>query len=99
MEKVLEIYERKAQEIGLLVEQKNKAYGDSFAQCGKILQILHPEGIPVEKYDDVLAIVRIIDKLFRIATERDALQESPYDDIAGYAILMAAQLEREKSKV
>ncbi|MBW2598588.1 MAG: hypothetical protein JRC60_00445 [Deltaproteobacteria bacterium] len=36
-----------------------------------------------------MAVTRIIDKLFRIATDKDALGESPYHDIAGYGILGA----------
>jgi hypothetical protein len=35
-----------------------------------------------------------LDKLFRIATARDALGESPYRDIAGYGLLGAARAER-----
>jgi hypothetical protein len=35
----------------------------------------------------MLAITRIVDKLFRIATKKDALGENPFKDIAGYGIL------------
>jgi hypothetical protein len=35
----------------------------------------------------MLAITRILDKLFRIATRKDAFGESPFKDIAGYGIL------------
>lgn len=86
------MYAQRGEEIGKLVERKNKAYGDSFAKSGEILRILYPDGIESDQYDDVLAIVRIIDKLFRIATDRDALGERPYEDIAGYSILRDAQL-------
>ncbi len=74
-------------EIGSLVDEKQKAYGDSFGRSGEIIRVLYPEGIPLEKLDDALTIVRVIDKLFRIATDRDALGESPWRDIAGYALL------------
>lgn len=76
-----------ATEIGNLVEEKNRAYGDSFAKTGDFLRLLYPNGIPPEKYGDALCIVRIFDKLKRIATDKDALGESPYRDIAGYALL------------
>jgi hypothetical protein len=76
-----------ATEIGKLVEEKNRAYGDSFAKTGDFLRLLYPNGIPPEKYGDALCIVRIFDKLKRIATDKDALGESPYRDIAGYALL------------
>lgn len=44
----------------------------------------------------VLITVRIFDKLKRIATDRDALGESPYRDIAGYGILGATLVERKR---
>ena len=86
------MYSQRGKEIGELVERKNKAYGDSFAKSGDILRILYPNGIKPDQYDDVLAITRIIDKLFRIATDRDGLDESPWEDIAGYSILRDVQL-------
>ena len=82
-------YEKIGQEIGKLVDDKQAAYGNSFGQSGKILAILFPNGVPVEKYDDMLAIVRVIDKLFRIATKKDAFGESPWRDVAGYGLLGA----------
>jgi hypothetical protein len=89
-------YEEIATKIGKLVDEKNTAYGNSFAESYKILSILYPNGIPPEKYTDALAIIRVIDKLFRIATDRDAFGETPWKDIAGYAILGVANHERNK---
>jgi len=74
-------------DIGKLVGKKQAAYGDSFGKSGSIMKTLYPDGIPVEKIDDVLTLARMIDKMFRIATDRDAFGEDPYRDIAGYAIL------------
>lgn len=82
-------YQDKGMKIGALVEKKNQAYGDSFRKSGEILTILYPNGIKTEQYCDILTIVRILDKLFRIATQKDAFGESPWDDVAGYAILKA----------
>jgi len=81
------------EQIGLLVEEKQAAYGDSFGRSGDVLRILYPKGIGPDQIDDALCIVRIVDKLFRIATDRDALGESPYRDIAGYGILGAFRSE------
>lgn len=86
-------YVQLAQEIGAIVEEKQLAYGDSFGQAGQVMRILYPDGIAPEQMSDALCVVRIIDKLFRIATDRDALGESPYRDIAGYALLGAARVE------
>lgn len=83
-------YREIARQIGELVEKKNAAYGSSFAKSGPFLRLLYPGGIAPEQYDDALLLVRIFDKLQRIATDRDALGESPYRDIAGYGILGAA---------
>jgi hypothetical protein len=82
----------------LLVE-KNEAYGDSFAKASGILELLYPDGVPVSKYSDMLAIVRTVDKLFRIATDKDALGESPWEDVAGYALLaLIKDLAKKRKK-
>lgn len=80
-------FEDIGREVGKLVDEKNKAYGDSFGKAGSILSVLYPDGIRVDQYTDMLAVVRILDKLFRIATDRDALGESPFKDITGYGLL------------
>lgn len=80
-------YEEIGKEIGALVDKKNAAYGDSFNKSGEILKLLFPKGIAPEQYEDMLFIVRNIDKLFRLATSKDAFGENPCRDIAGYAIL------------
>lgn len=88
-------YEKIGQEVGALVETKQKAYGDSFGKSGDVMRALYPNGISVEHMDDALTIVRIVDKLFRIATKKDALGESPYRDIAGYAILAVGRDDKK----
>jgi len=91
----MKIYEEEGQKIGKLVDRKNQAYGDAFRLSGSILKILYPKEVKQEQYDDMLAIIRVVDKLFRIATDRDALGDDPWADIAGYAILRARQLNKE----
>ncbi|MBW2675346.1 MAG: hypothetical protein JRD89_18365 [Deltaproteobacteria bacterium] len=86
-------YEDVGASIGVTVAAKQKAYGDSFGKAGGLLRILYPDGISPKQYDDALAVTRIIDKLFRIATDKDALGESPYHDIAGYGILGSMSLQ------
>jgi hypothetical protein len=87
------IYEQLGEDLGKLVAEKNAAYGSSFAESHKILSVLYPNGIQPEQYTDALAVIRVIDKLFRIATAKDAFGESPWRDIAGYGILGAAKNE------
>ena len=80
-------YTELAEKIGKLVDEKNAAYGSSFDQAGDFLKLLYPDGIPVDSYTDMLCVVRIFDKLKRIATRKDAFGESPYGDIVGYGLL------------
>ena len=88
-------YKQIGEEIGSLVDEKNAAYGSSFAESYKILSVLYPNGIKPEQYTDALAIIRVIDKLFRLANKKDAFGESPWRDIAGYAILGVANNEKD----
>lgn len=84
-------------DIGKLCESKHEAYGASFDKAGSVMRVLYPNGIMPEQYDDALAVVRIVDKLFRIATRKGAFGESPYKDIAGYGILGAAADDEENA--
>jgi len=80
-------YSQIGNDVGELVAKKNKQYGNSFGRSGAILKILYPEGVPVESLDDVLIIARILDKIYRIATNNDPTGESPFEDILGYCLL------------
>lgn len=91
-------YEYTAEQIGKLVEEKQKAYGNSFGKAGEFLKLLYPDGIKPEQYGDALTIVRIFDKLMRIATDKDAFGESPYRDIAGYGILGTVADDNKKAQ-
>mgnify|MGYP001490986316 FL=1 len=89
-------YEQIARRIGRLVDEKNKAYGDAFHRSGEFLKILYPNGITPEQYGDMLAIVRVFDKLMRIANRKNAFGENPWNDVAGYGILQSDGEEQEK---
>ncbi len=86
-------YEALGRHIGAMVTAKQEAYGDSFGRAGPIMRILYPDGISSDRMDDALVVVRILDKLSRIATRRDAFGEDPFRDIAGYGILATARNE------
>ena len=88
-------YEQLGQRIGALVDKKNQAYGSAFDKAGEFLRLLWPNGCPAEQFDDLLALARIFDKMMRIATDRDALGESPYSDIAGYGLLGLHRVEEQ----
>ncbi|WP_141328327.1 hypothetical protein [Myxococcus sp. AB025B] len=80
--------------VGHLVTEKQRAYGKAV----HVLALLYPDGIPRAKFDDALAVVRVVDKLFRVATDRDALGESLWRDIAGYALLATERVERQRRR-
>jgi len=93
------VFEIIGNDVGKLVQRKNEAYGDSFSKSQQILEILYPNGVKIDEYQDMLALVRVIDKMFRIATNKDALGESPWTDICGYSILgIANDLEKKKEE-
>jgi hypothetical protein len=82
-----ETFEEIGLAIGKLVAEKNAAYGDSFGKSGEFLGLLYPSGIRPEQYRDALCLVRIFDKMMRVATDKKAFGESPYRDITGYGIV------------
>jgi len=87
-----------ASDLADLIEKKNKAYGNAFAKTTEILKQLYPNGIKVEQYSDIHVIVRVLDKLSRIANNNDPFGESPYQDIAGYSLLALNNKDMNKTK-
>lgn len=87
-----------AQEVGKLVELKDKAYGNAFDLAGDFLKLLYPNGVAPEQYPDMLCLVRIFDKMKRIATNKGAFSENPYQDLVGYALLGLRRHTNEKDK-
>lgn len=80
-------------QVGELVTVKQAQYGDAFGVAPKILALLYPDGVQPTDYDTLLAVVRILDKLKRVATQHESDTEEPFRDIAGYALLMLARKE------
>ncbi len=89
-------FEARGADLGRLVDEKQAAYGDSFGKSGAVMKILYPKGVALEQLEDSLTVVRILDKLFRVATARDALGESPFRDIGGYALLAQARVDASR---
>lgn len=81
-------YEILGKTVGKLVDEKQKAYGKAFQQIGKIIKILYPDGVPPEKMEDFALIVRMLDKICRIANgNKKAFGENPFFDLVGYGLL------------
>lgn len=79
-------YEKMGQLIGSLVAMRQVQYGDSYHKAGQVLAILYPNGVKPEQYQDMLAVVRVVDKLFRVANGNQGA-ENAWGDIAGYGLL------------
>lgn len=80
------------EEITKLVVEKNRAYGDAVTKVNAILAELYPDGVEPDRFSDMLLLVRVLDKLCRIAAgDPDAFGESPWRDIAGYGIIGMAK--------
>lgn len=84
-------FKKLGKQIGLLVQSKQEQYGDSVGKTGAILEALYPRGIRPDQYADLLLIVRMLDKVARLANRgpdgKDRGGESPYSDLAGYSLL------------
>jgi len=91
-------YKKLGEDVGKLVTEKQEAYGDSFGRSGNCLREMFPNGIAPAQMDDALTIVRMLDKLFRIANNPTAFEENPYKDICGYAILGMQRYEKTKKE-
>ncbi|MEK4798046.1 hypothetical protein NYE37_03830 [Thermoactinomyces sp. FSL K6-2592] len=79
-------YEALGRRIGQLVDRKQAEYGDSWGKSADILRVLYPEGVKPSEYHYMLGIVRILDKLSRIANGNQG-EENAWADIAGYGLL------------
>jgi hypothetical protein len=97
-EKIVRSYTQEALDLAEMVLKKQIAYGNSFGRSKIIIQELYPDGIPTEKYQDALTVIRVIDKLFRIAHQKDAFGENPWRDIAGYALLSVVNQEEPEAE-
>ena len=83
-----------ATEVGNLLEEKNKAYGNAFDTAGDFLRLLYPQGVQPNQYNDMLCLVRIFDKMKRIATGDPT--ENSWQDISGYGILGLKRHDNDK---
>lgn len=82
--------------IGSLCDEKNASYGDSIKFTREILEKAFPKGIPRERFNELFILIRILDKVNRILTNKGLPSESLKDsvmDIAGYAIRLCGELE------
>ena len=91
------IYEKTAAEIGKLVAEKQEQYGNSHGNAVKLIDVLYPDGVGPDQLKDSLTIIRVIDKLFRIANGNQG-NEDAWQDIVGYGLLAVVRNKIEKEK-
>jgi hypothetical protein len=93
--------------IGKLVDQKQKAYGDSVTKCYKIMKVLLENyrneeektyTIPESLLPQMLLDIRKIDKMNRRFSnpDGDLMGENPYQDDSGYDMLGVRLVEQMK---
>jgi len=80
------------EELADMLDNKNRQYGDSYARMAHVLPMFYPDGVPGDHLLDAVFILRIIDKLMRIASAQGDDMEDPVKDIAGYAILRMKEM-------
>ena len=85
-----------AHEIAATLERKKIEYGDSFNSVEKLLFYLYPKGINPAQYPNLLSIIRISEKLFRLSHAPDT--KDSFTDIAGYSILALLSKENKPKK-
>ncbi len=89
-------YQAITDEIAQILEEKESYYGPVYEDIGIVLTTLLAKSKSIN-VQELLAITRIVDKLFRIANsaELDAHLDA-WRDIAGYAILELSTLNKQK---
>ncbi|MCK4302658.1 MAG: hypothetical protein KAY24_00260 [Candidatus Eisenbacteria sp.] len=107
-EREFEAYEKVGGALIETLKEKRQAYGNNLASTGIFLAAFYPTGIPVAAYSEIATMIRVLDKLFRLANQHghtdagDAWKdsESPWLDIAGYglATVVDQKLAREREK-
>ena len=81
-----------ARDVAGIVREKNRGYGSAFQKVSHILSILFPNGIPTSKYHDVAILIRVLDKICRIATANDKdVKKDAWLDIVGYGFLRLSE--------
>lgn len=105
-EEVKREYEKLGGELIELLKLKREAYGDNLKSTGRFLSLLYPDGVPSSALPELGTMIRVVDKLFRIANRHKAEEEgkgwedneNPWWDIAGYGLATVADRAVEGKK-
>lgn len=82
-------------EVADLVAARNETYGNSIGKSAEILAVIWPDGIPPEAIPWAHYVIRIVDKLNRIAAAPEKLEvvRDAFVDIAGYGLCALSDLD------
>lgn len=91
-------YHTIAEGVAELVLQKQKEYGNGVLRSNRMMLQLFPDGIPAAKYRDAFTLVRLMDKISKIAADENSATGEPWRDIAAYSLLTLALIEGDNKK-
>jgi len=81
-----------ARDVAGMVREKNRGYGGALQKVSRTLSILFPNGVPTSKYHDVAILIRVLDKICRIASANDKdVKKDAWLDITGYGLLRLSE--------
>ncbi len=83
-----EDWELAGRHVGRLVGEKRRQYGNALEKSAAILTLLFPGGIQPVQYVDACSMMRVLEKLSRVASG-DQGDESAWIDIAGHGLVAA----------
>ena len=85
-----ENFENIAKQVVDAVQRGNKETGNCITETTKVIRILFPNGIPSGKEQDEAIIVRILDKMFRIANAQGNTS-AIWQELTAYALNASKQ--------
>ncbi|MEM0201431.1 MAG: hypothetical protein QXD23_03425 [Candidatus Micrarchaeaceae archaeon] len=89
-------YKEITDNIAQLLDQKEQYYGPTYKEIGDVYAQLFKSVKSIDAHD-LLAVVRMLDKIFRIVHSTDGSTKlDAWNDIAGYAILQIELLNRNQ---
>lgn len=64
---------------------KDNKYGDAYGKATACMEVMFPEGVPVDRMGDANYMFHILIKLARVSTDHKEENEDPWKDVAGTA--------------
>ena len=78
---------KQIEEAVIINEKKEAEYGNSYMKVANMLEILYPNGISIDNFNDFLSISKILEKIARLSSDGNVNNLDIYRDVAGYALI------------